>query len=380
MTTTKTKQLKQSKQSHPAKPLPVEIPPAPAAEQDEIDDFEDDEVAESTTNHSNHTNEEKQRESRQEEQELQEENTQSDSETPVIPEIPVENSVPAPTSAEAHLDKIKAARAVVADRERIYLSKKSQAKQAKEAFEEAVADLTEVIDDGEEYLPLFDAEAGGRRPEAEGGVESGPTVAMQPTALPENNAWRAVSVDQLGLSGKITDKLIEAGCQTIGELEDRRASHKGLRSISGIGEKKITVIEDAILKWLTENRDKEVFDRSAAVAAATTTDDLDDSQAASSYDAEFDAELAKQIHRRATELDNGVSGGLHQKLADSDYWADGKKAYNDGEPLESCNWMAGDQQDDWIRGWLFAAPVTESPASADKTAEKSSADKPAVRR
>lgn len=322
MTATKTKPRQN-------KPLPVEIPPAPAQQEDfEQEDFEqklDVERAKEGADEAKTADAADVADG-----EVQSEHLRSSATSAV--DSPASASTP--SADRAHLDKIKAARAVVADRERTYLSRKSQAKQAKEAFEEAVADLTAVIDDGQEILPLFDS----LPPE----TETAETEAPGPE--PQNDAWRQVPVSELGLSASILEKLAEAGCETVGELEDRRASHKGLRSISGIGEKKITIIEDAIVAWLTKHRDAKVF----AAAAEPKTGPPGDGEA--------DEAHTLQIHERADHLDTGEPGVLEARLPDLQIWRDGGQAYGNGEPLETCSWMPGEQQDDWIRGWLWAVP------------------------
>ena len=51
------------------------------------------------------------------------------------------------------------------------------------------------------------------------------------------------------------EKLEGAGVTTIGELEDLRGG-AGLTSIGGIGQATADKIEEQVLEWLSENRDK----------------------------------------------------------------------------------------------------------------------------
>lgn len=256
---------------------------------------------------------------------------------------------PAPSADRAHLDKIKAARAVVAEREHVWRQLKSRAKGAKEAFEEAVAELTKVIDNGEEHLPLFD---GPKKSEA-AATDAPPSP--PPLATTEaNNAWRSVPVAELGLSDKITEKLADAGCETIGALEDLRASFKGLRSISGIGQKKIDLIEDAILKWLTEHRDQAVFHPAEAKDADGGWSALAD-------------EHGRHILARAEFLKQ--DGPLDRQSAGKYWWDDGRAAQDNGDPITSCPWTAGEAQDDWLRGWLQSESFANGPANGPKAAE-----------
>lgn len=76
--------------------------------------------------------------------------------------------------------------------------------------------------------------------------------------------WEDASVAELqahGVSTKLCERLIEAGADTIGRLEKLRAEIAMGREKwpRGIGEKKITDIENAVIEWLTKNRDSAVF-------------------------------------------------------------------------------------------------------------------------
>lgn len=91
-------------------------------------------------------------------------------------------------------------------------------------------------------------------------------------------AWRDASVaESLGLTTKVLEKLADAGITTIGELEDLRAG-EGLTSVAGIGQATADKIEEQVLEWLDENRDKfgEVVDGSFEVTEDETDDDSDD--------------------------------------------------------------------------------------------------------
>jgi hypothetical protein len=69
-------------------------------------------------------------------------------------------------------------------------------------------------------------------------------------------AWREASIaESLGLTPKVLEKLEEASVITMGQLEDLRGD-AGLMSIAGIGQATADKIEEQVLEWLTENRDK----------------------------------------------------------------------------------------------------------------------------
>lgn len=103
--------------------------------------------------------------------------------------------------------------------------------------------------------------------------------------------WRAVPSIQLnlnevkGLGSDKLERLIEA-CPTLGDLEDLRAG-KGIRSLKGFGEALSDRIEQKILDWLTQNRDRDLFQdvpaptgdcEPEAPVSSEQTDSSDDSE------------------------------------------------------------------------------------------------------
>lgn len=215
------------------------------------------------------------------------------------------------------------------------------------------------------------------------------------------DAWRKVSVESLGLPPKLAEKLAEDGLDTIGRLEDRRAEISQGREKwpKGIGAAKVTLIEDAVIKWLTTNRDSQMFKPEAATAAATevsqpagTADSakaatsngcLDspqtsqDSLPAAALDATKPLGFAGQwedlsaeaqqafIIDRAAAINNGEENCLARKHPDTEKFYDaGYCSYSeevDGEKtkLTDCVYVPGVEQDDWIRGFLAAQKVDQ---------------------
>jgi len=137
---------------------------------------------------------------------------------------------------------------------------KGDASEAKKEYDQAVAELTYLINRGPERqhkLPFTDSTDG------------------------EVLGWREASIaESLGLTAKVLEKLEDAGVTTIGHLDDLRAGD-GLTSVGGIGQSTTDKIEEQVLEWLSENRDKfgEVFD--GAISEDETdgedNDDEDDS-------------------------------------------------------------------------------------------------------
>jgi hypothetical protein len=78
--------------------------------------------------------------------------------------------------------------------------------------------------------------------------------------------WQTAPLDDLGLPPAIQSKLEDASITTVGPLESLRAdiSQGRAKWPKGIGPAKVTAIEDAVISWLSRNRD------AAALAAVST--------------------------------------------------------------------------------------------------------------
>lgn len=177
-------------------------------------------------------------------------------------------------------------------------------------------------------------------PDDDGDADAAPADAADPKTLPAG-AWREADVGQLELPKAVVAKLRKAGYETLGKLEDLRGSRDfgdGLRSIAGVGEAKAQQIEDAILKWLSKNRDAE------ALAAAR------DGQLAARTPAE--ETRWKAIAARVDALDTGEAGCLEPKN-DKTAWSLGSAARSAGLLLDACPYDHHEAEcDDWLRGWL----------------------------
>jgi hypothetical protein len=82
----------------------------------------------------------------------------------------------------------------------------------------------------------------------------------QTTTQSDSDAWRFAPISDLDLGESLTNKLLENGIETLGELEDLRAKIADRKAEwpKGIGEAKITKIEDAVITWLENNQPMEV--------------------------------------------------------------------------------------------------------------------------
>lgn len=137
----------------------------------------------------------------------------------------------AETTAEIeYIQRIQAARERVRVAELDMNRTKAAAKQARNAWEEAVNELNDAIDDGPEYLPLFD---GPQKPAAD-------------------MDWRETPVEELGLPEKTAAILREAEIPTIGDIA-AHAEQFDLTDIPGIGPAKAEEIEQALERFWAEH-------------------------------------------------------------------------------------------------------------------------------
>ena len=172
------------------------------------------------------------------------------------------------------------------------------------------------------------------------------TITSAPAVAPSNE-WRAVATSELalgsikGVGEKLLDE-IEARCPTIGSLEDLRAEGSGkgigLRSFKGVGEEKASAIEDRILQWLTENRDKAVFASAATEATETDQSSIPPADREAALIA-----LAEQL--AAGSLDSHAHDHAH---------TEGGEAFLQGKGTIHCPYRPDSSQAaDWIRGFLL---------------------------
>lgn len=290
---------------------------------------------------------------------------------------------------------------------------KGKAKSAKEEFDDAIERLSDLLSRNPDYNPsasLMNTRPVAEAPAVTSPASESPTLAEngeadRPTAeaaaahlgqSPPTD-WRSTPITCLtSLTPKLIERLEEAGLTTMGKLEDRRAeialSNGGEKWPKGIGEVKITAIEDAVIDWLTENRDKAVFQDLASGKAReeqaeeqvqsvegeqveqTAEQPADEQPVAEEAPAEFttttDAanppsppfsatpdEVAAMI-RRAADLNTGESGCLESKYLDA-VWTEGYEAFQAHKGFPNCEYRPSQAQDDWLRGWMSARATKE---------------------
>lgn len=133
---------------------------------------------------------------------------------------------------QAHYSEIKEMEKRVRELEDVASDKKLDAKIAKDAFESADTALRNLIRRGpyQAELPF------GKEEEA-------------------NEDWKAVSVEELGISASMIAGLDEAGFKTIGDLAAHTEAGKELTDINGIGPKKAEDLAARLATWWDEHPD-----------------------------------------------------------------------------------------------------------------------------
>lgn len=170
------------------------------------------------------------------------------------------------------------------------------------------------------------------------------------------DAWRDAALEVLNLKPALHAKLLEHDVTTIGKLEDLRASFDGLKSIKGIGQGKADQIEDAVLDWLTKNRDSEILkDRTSITLNPTPEQAAELKKALEESPETGEIQILPMPNVRPTVLAarlNDLRQESHAVLKHQDAWQAGVLARSEGKGVESCEENEAERIDDWIRGWL----------------------------
>lgn len=137
---------------------------------------------------------------------------------------------------------IQAAERKVAEAEGDWKGAQQDAKDAKQYFDSAVSNLRAIIrrNADQPELPFAD------EPQAD-------------------EAWRAVTLESLGLSGKLVDILVENDLDTMGKLADYTAGEKLLTDLNGVGPAKAEEIEAACQKYWEQNPRECIADETSEV-------------------------------------------------------------------------------------------------------------------
>lgn len=200
------------------------------------------------------------------------------------------------------------------------------------------------------------------------------SIGSTPPAANTDESWKLAKLEELSLKPALHEKLIENGIATLGDLENLRMQIADNKKDwpKGIGEAKITAIENAVVDWLSKNRDRQVVAEATAVpATAVESQEVKKCNTISpspiepaepdssplkypsqqSWDAWTEHQQTKWIEARAKELEVVISPPEEGELP---AWQKGFDDFCEGDTLENCELPPGQDMDLWIRGWQAA--------------------------
>ena len=182
-------------------------------------------------------------------------------------------------------ERLVVANRQVAEAKVAALEARETANQLKKSFDAAVGALLLIVTERAQWekkqsapLPLFDPAPDDTVTPA--ATDPTPTLVLPAGAAPTNGAgddWRSAPLLELGLPNGLVAKLAEQSVTTIGDLEALRARISNHEDAwpKGVGPAKITLIEDAVVNWLSQHRDSEVLAAAAAPLPKTAAQPSD---------------------------------------------------------------------------------------------------------
>ena len=206
------------------------------------------------------------------------------------------------------------------------------------------------------------------------------TLDAQAPSEAVSDAWRDCTIAELGAHGlrsSLVNRLAELGFDTIGKLEDLRAKiSTGAvdRWPKGIGEAKITEIENAVVGWLTANRDAGVFG-----SIPTTDGDAIEVEEQAEEPSEYPTTEAWDKSTPQQKIDwlgdrCGQIGTIDKARESEKAWKLGNEAWHAGKNVDACEYYPGARCDDWLRGWVTGSMEPQRvKAAAKKEPEASDA-------
>lgn len=271
------------------------------------------------------------------------------------------------------------------DRARLEVALKTAKKLEKDALEE----LSDLIDQGPQRPISRPTSPPPQRQESQPATteatdvapDSGEITSTAPATESENTAWREASVTQLGLKPSLETLLIEThSIATIGQLVDLQTKIGDRREDwpKGIGEAKITQIEDAMTTWLSRNRDRVNDSRNVPVTVVDETTSQESEEPETGHadidaaNEEWEAMTTEQqcewLNARCVQVDSDVLDDLDLRGTDSEeQWQEGVEAYDSDDQAHNCPYGPGVDCDAWLQGWLWQGRQDTSEAGASES-------------
>lgn len=304
------------------------------------------------------------------------------------------------------LDDLFAAEEKCAAAELVVETLKGELKEAKEAYDDAVNDLRKLARGARQdrSRPLFDRS---KSTAADGQPQLGrhADVFAAPGVTPgASTAWRSRSIAELDLGDALSERLENSGISTIGQLQDMQEQIALGREKwpKGIGAAKITKIEDAVIAWLSKNRDAGLLGGDSSSVPVTPVDDASGeaaatSEASSEPTAEptsntadglpgsddptdviegevIDAEV-EHITKSWDELHEKAERTVVLRATSAEFesrFGQGMSDFQNGETHYACLAVDHEGQWNWMQGYVTAkraAAVEQFERDADETVE-----------
>lgn len=169
---------------------------------------------------------------------------------------------------EKRMTQLTAAETAVAKADATRKDAKKRVSEISKEIKELTADLIKLTHGGfAERLFNKASTSAATSSKTEEKSESKPDEQSQPAASSapvDPEAWRAVSVDTLGIKPAIVKKLKESKLETLGHISDFTSGDVSLTSIKGIGESAANGIETAIEKYFVDHPRPKTEDKPAA--------------------------------------------------------------------------------------------------------------------
>ncbi len=289
----------------------------------------------------------------------------------------------------AYLNRLRAAEHEVEIAKRVWKSAKAEVKAAKEDYEEKLAELQSLVQCSSDYCGGKSQKSleAPRASDSPAGEATTDQITTTTTPLADPDTWKSVLISKLDISEKLVEKLNEANVYDLGQLANFREQIALGREKwpKGIGEAKITAIEDAMTEWLTQNRDAGIFSQGGGVVAepssALTDSHGDDitlpaeptevklpavkeevTKPNEDWAAMDSVERAGFVLSLSIELCDGKTASQLEAAKETEgrYFEWGMTAQGNGEPVISAiDLPPSPAQNDWIRGWYCGSIVSE---------------------
>lgn len=209
-----------------------------------------------------------------------------------------------------------------------------------------------------------------------GEVVSDAPVSQDKPAQPDDNAWKAESIDVLAdsLTETVRESLRRGDVATLGELADliARCEH-GDNWPKGIGPAKVTKIVDALTEYQNQLRQAASSEVEVEAVESESADEtaapLNRYPTAEAWEAMSHRKQVAWFNARAVELDSDDIENLDLRNTENEEaWQAGVDSYSEDDTASNCPYAPSVDADAWLQGWLWAGKQDQG-SDSTQTAE-----------